>query len=410
MQKEKSSFFSNIGAQIIIAMVIGTIVGFIMKEDASMFAPLGTIFIHLVKMLVIPLIAVSVISGTMNLGNSTAAGKIGITTFAFFLLTSAIAVVLAIVLGEIFQPGSGVDLSSVKGMFSNEYADKGAVPGILDTIIGIIPTNFFQSLTNANILQVLFFCLFFGIALSKVDKTKSKVIVNILDTTIEAFIWMINIVMKIAPLGVFGLMADAIGTFGFDILTIVTKLFVVYVFAIIFFGFVFYPLCLKLFSKMPVIEFMYAMKKPQAVALSTASSMATLPVTLEVCEEELKISKSTCSFVLPLGATINMSGNAIYYGLVAMFFAQIFNVELNTASYIAIILTSTIGSIGQAGVPGPTFLVVAVLLAAGIPIEGLPLLFALDRIFDMIRTALNITGDAVCAVIVDKYAPKEEKA
>ncbi|MCJ8326668.1 MAG: dicarboxylate/amino acid:cation symporter [Campylobacterales bacterium] len=410
MQKEKSSFFSNIGAQIIIAMVIGTIVGFIMKEDASMFAPLGTIFIHLVKMLVIPLIAVSVISGTMNLGNSTAAGKIGITTFAFFLLTSAIAVVLAIVLGEIFQPGSGVDLSSVKGMFSNEYADKGAVPGILDTIIGIIPTNFFQSLTNANILQVLFFCLFFGIALSKVDKTKSKVIVNILDTTIEAFIWMINIVMKIAPLGVFGLMADAIGTFGFDILTIVTKLFVVYVFAIIFFGFVFYPLCLKLFSKMPVIEFMYAMKKPQAVALSTASSMATLPVTLEVCEEELKISKSTCSFVLPLGATINMSGNAIYYGLVAMFFAQIFNVELNTASYIAIILTSTIGSIGQAGVPGPTFLVVAVLLAAGIPIEGLPLLFALDRIFDMIRTALNITGDAVCAVIVDKYATKEEKA
>ena len=410
MQKEKSSFFSNIGAQIIIAMVIGTIVGFIMKEDASMFAPLGTIFIHLVKMLVIPLIAVSVISGTMNLGNSTAAGKIGLTTFAFFLLTSAIAVVLAIVLGEIFQPGSGVDLSSVKGMFSNEYADKGAVPGILDTIIGIIPTNFFQSLTNANILQVLFFCLFFGIALSKVDKTKSKVIVNILDTTIEAFIWMINIVMKIAPLGVFGLMADAIGTFGFDILTIVTKLFVVYVFAIIFFGFVFYPLCLKLFSKMPVMEFMYAMKKPQAVALSTASSMATLPVTLEVCEEELKLSKSTCSFVLPLGATINMSGNAIYYGLVAMFFAQVFNVELNTASYIAIILTATIGSIGQAGVPGPTFLVVAVLLAAGIPIEGLPLLFALDRIFDMIRTALNITGDAVCAVIVDKYATKEEKA
>ncbi|NQY21813.1 MAG: dicarboxylate/amino acid:cation symporter [Campylobacteraceae bacterium] len=410
MQKEKSSFFSNIGVQIIIAMVLGTIVGFIMKEDASMFAPLGTIFIHLIKMLVIPLIAVSVISGTMNLGNSASAGKIGVTTFAFFLLTSAIAVILAIVLGEIFQPGSGVDLSSVKGMFSSEYADKGAVPGILDTIIGIIPTNFFQSLTNANILQVLFFCLFFGIALSKVDKSKSKVIVSILDTTIEAFIWMINVVMKIAPLGVFGLMADAIGTFGFDILTIVTKLFLVYVFAIIFFGFVFYPLCLKLFSKMPVMEFMYAMKKPQAVALSTASSMATLPVTLEVCEEELKLSKSTCSFVLPLGATINMSGNAIYYGLVAMFFAQVFNVELNTASYIAIILTATIGSIGQAGVPGPTFLVVAVLLAAGIPIEGLPLLFALDRIFDMIRTALNITGDAVCAVIVDKYAPKEEKA
>ena len=293
-------------------------------------------------------------------------------------------------------------------MFSSEYADKGAVPGIFDTIIGIIPTNVFESLTSANILQVLFFCLFFGIALSKVEKEKSKYITLTLDATIDAFIWMINIVMKVAPIGVFGLMADAVGTFGFDVLTLVTKLFLVYVFAILIFGFIFYPLCLKLFSNMSIIEFLVAMKKPQAVALSTASSMATLPVTLEVCEEELHVSKATTSFVLPLGATINMSGNAIYYGLVAIFFAQVFNIDLDMTAYVAIILTATIGSIGQAGVPGPSFLVVAVLLAAGIPVEGLPLLFALDRIFDMIRTALNITGDAVCAVIVDKYAPKEE--
>ena len=146
------------------------------------------------------------------------------------------------------------------------------------------------------------------------------------------------------------------------------------------------------------------MKKPQAVALSTASSMATLPVTMNTVENELGVRNATASFVLPLGATINMSGNAIYYGLVAVFFAQLFNIDLSMGAYIAIILTSTLGAVGQAGVPGPSFLVVAVLLAAGIPIEGLPLLFALDRIFDMIRTALNITGDAACAVIVDTIA------
>jgi Na+/H+-dicarboxylate symporter len=248
--------------------------------------------------------------------------------------------------------------------------------------------------------------LFLGIALSKQPKEKSAPIMGGLDTIIQAFIWMINVVMLIAPIGVFGLMADSVGTFGFTMLTLVTKLFAVYVASILIFGFVFYPLSIKLFSKMSVRTFISKMKKPQAVALSTASSMATLPVTMEVVEEELKISKATTAFVLPLGATINMSGNAIYYGLVAMFFAQLFQVDLSLTAYAAIIFTATLGAIGQAGVPGPSFLVVAVLLAAGIPIEGLPLLFALDRIFDMIRTSLNITGDAACAVIVDRFNQK----
>lgn len=213
--------------------------------------------------------------------------------------------------------------------------------------------------------------------------------------------------MVIAPLGVFGLMAEAVGTFGFGALTVVAKLFAVYVAAILIFGFIAYPLMIQLFTKTSAKKFLTAMKKPQAVALSTASSMATLPVTMDTVEHDLGVRNSTASFVLPLGATINMSGNAIYYGLVAIFFAQLFNVDLGMGSYIAIIVTATLGAVGQAGVPGPSFLVVAVLLAAGIPIEGLPLLFALDRIFDMIRTALNITGDAACALIVDAMIEDE---
>lgn len=214
--------------------------------------------------------------------------------------------------------------------------------------------------------------------------------------------------MIIAPIGVFGLMAEAVGTFGFGALMVVFKLFMVYVAAIFVFGFIVYPLMVGLLTKTSAKKFLLAMKKPQAVALSTASSMATLPVTMETVEKDLGVRNSTASFVLPLGATINMSGNAIYYGLVAIFFAQLFNIDLSIGAYVAIIVTSTLGAVGQAGVPGPSFLVVAVLLAAGIPIEGLPLLFALDRIFDMIRTALNITGDAACAVIVDAMVETTE--
>ena len=409
MLEINKKIFSNIGTQVVIAMIIGTIVGAYMGADAAIFAPLGAVFIHLIKMLVIPLVAVAIITGAANLGNSPAAGKIGISTFLFFILTSAAAVGLALLLGEVFKPGVGVNLVDMHAMFSNEYADKGDVPGFFATILGMIPTNIFKSLNNANILQILVFCLFLGIALSKVDRHKTAPLMSALSGLVDAFVWMINVVMRVAPIGVFGLMAEAVGTFGFDVLTMVMKLFLVYVLAILIFGFGFYPLLIKLFSNVPVFKFISAMKRPQVVALSTASSMATLPVTMNTVEKELNINSSTASFVLPLGATINMSGNAIYYGLVAVFFAQVFNIELSVAAYAAIIFTATIGAIGQAGVPGPSFLVVAVLLAAGIPIEGLPLLFALDRIFDMIRTALNITGDAACAVIVDGLIPETQK-
>jgi Na+/H+-dicarboxylate symporter len=182
----------------------------------------------------------------------------------------------------------------------------------------------------------------------------------------------------------------------------VLKLFVVYIAAILIFGFVVYPLLIAFFSNTPVRKYFSAMKKPQIVAFSTASSMATLPVNMETCERDLKVTNATASFVLPLGATINMSGNAIYYGLVAIF-AQVYNIDLSMGAWAAIIVTSTLGAIGQAGVPGPSFWWSPCCWQPGSP-SRLPLLFALDRLFDMIRTALNITGDAACAIIVDRYS------
>jgi len=399
----------SLGFQIIVSMVIGTIVGVVMGKDAAMFAPLGDIFIQLIKMLVIPLVAFSIISGAAALGATKSAGKLGIGTFAFYMLTTAFAVVLGIVLGEIFKPGVGLDVEEVKHMFdftASATADA-SQPSIWELIKSIIPTNPLDALVKGNILQILFFCLFFGIAVSTLPEKKRHAVTNGCNYLVDALIWMIKIVMYVAPIGVFGLMADSIGTFGFDILSLVMKLVFVYLGAILLHGLVFYPLSLKLFSKMDIKEFFKYMWEAQVIAFSTASSMATLPVNMEICEEKLKVSPKTASFVLPLGATINMDGNAIYYALVAVFFAQMFGIELSMGQYIAIILTATIGSIGQAGVPGPTLLVVAVLVAADIPIVGLPMLYALDRIFDMIRTALNITGDATCAVIMDN-AIKEE--
>jgi Na+/H+-dicarboxylate symporter len=404
--KEKS-LLNSIGVQVVIAMIAGTAVGAFMGDSASAFAPLGAIFINLIKMLVIPLVAVALISGAAGLGNSQSAGKVGLVTLSYFGITSALAVALALVMGEVFQPGAGIDVSGIESMFSAEYASKGELPTFWATVTGMIPTNVFQSLNEANILQILVFCMFFGIAIAKQPQAKREPIINGVNCIVDAMVWMINKVMIIAPIGVFGLMAEAVGTFGFGALMVVFKLFVVYVAAILIFGFVAYPLMIQLFTKTSAKKFILAMKKPQAVALSTASSMATLPVTMDTVEKELGVRNSTASFVLPLGATINMSGNAIYYGLVAIFFAQLFNIDLGMGAYIAIIITATLGAVGQAGVPGPSFLVVAVLLAAGIPIEGLPLLFALDRIFDMIRTALNITGDAACAVIVDALIEEE---
>lgn len=402
MQERILKLLKNLGVQILFAMILGIVLGIVMGDDAKIFTPLGDLFIKLIKMLVIPLVAVSVISGAASLGNTRSAGKVGIATFVYYLGTTIVAVILGLLFGEIFKPGSGLSVDTVRHLFSGGAPAAGGTPGIWDIIFGFIPQNPFGALVEGNILQVLFFCLFLGLGISTLPDKKRDALLGFFNALTEAFIWMIRIVMYVAPLGVFGLMASAVGTFGFDILAMVLKLLIIYMAVILLHGFGFYPLMLKLFSKMPLKKFFSKIYKAQVVALSTSSSMATLPVNFEVCEEELGVSKETSSFVLPLGATINMDGNAIYYALAAVFFAQLFGIHLGAAQYMAIIFTATVGSIGQAGVPGPSLLVVAVLVAANLPLIGLPLLYAVDRVFDMIRTALNITGDATCAVIVDQ--------
>ena len=395
----------NLGVWILVAMVAGVVVGIAMGEEAKMFAPLGTLFIQLIKMLVVPLVGISIISGAASLGSSRSAGKIGVTSIAYILLTTVVSIIIAIVVGVIFKPGAGLSAEGVASIMASASAEQGAAADLSfwDTIIGMIPANPVKAFAEGNILQIIVFGLFLGFGIAAITEDKRTKVINGLNYLLEALIWCIGKVMLVAPIGVFGLMAEAMGTFGFDILLKVVNLLWVDLIAVAIMGLLIYPATVMFMSRVGVKEFFSAMLRPQIVAFSTASSMATLPVTMSACDK-MGVSKEVAGFVIPLGATINMTGNAIYYTLVALFFAQFYGIELGIAQYVAITVTASLGSIGQAGVPGPTLMVVAVLAAAGIPIEGLPLLYALDRIFDMIRTTLNITGDAACAAVTDRFA------
>lgn len=395
----------NLGLWILVAMVAGVVSGVIMGDDAKALAPLGTLFIQLIKMLVVPLVAISIISGAASLGSSRSAGKIGVTSILYILLTTVISIIIAISAGVIFKPGAGLSADGVASIMAHASTEQGAPADLSfwDTVIGMIPTNPIEAFASGNILQIIIFELFVGFGIAALEEQKRTKVISGLNYLLEALIWCIGKVMLVAPIGVFGLMAEAIGTFGFDVLLKVANLLWVDLIAVFIMGVIVYPATIALLSNVSLKVFFREMFRPQIVAFSTASSMATLPVTMNACAK-MGISKQVTGFVAPLGATINMTGNAIYYTLVAIFFAQFYGIELGMAQYVAITITASLGSIGQAGVPGPTLMVVAVLAAAGIPIEGLPLLYALDRLFDMVRTTLNITGDAACAAVTDKFA------
>jgi len=391
---------------IMVGMVLGIVVGFFLGEKGVIFAPLGDIFILLIKMVIIPLIFFSIISGAAALGKTKSAGKVGIITIMYYLGTSAVSVMVGLLSGTIFKPGLGVKIPESLMADASQYAENAEIAGFWATIQGIIPENPFESLVSGNILQILFFALFFGIALSVMSEERQKPLLDILDTINEGMIWMIRKILWIAPVGVFGLMVNSIALFGMDIMVLVLRLFFVFTGALALIHFGLIPLLVMVFGGMNPLKFLGGMKETQILAFASASSMATLPVNKEECEA-LGVKPEVTSFVLPLGATINMNGNAMLYALTAVFFAQMFGIELSMAQYVGIILTSVLGAVGTAGVPGPALLVVAVLVAAGIPLAGLPLIFGVDRLFDMMRTSTNVLGDASCSVIVNRLLKEE---
>lgn len=393
---------SDLGFWILVAMALGCLAGSLLGDGATVLDPLGTLFIQLIKMLVVPLVAVSIVSGAISLGATRKAGKVAVTALSFILFTSLLAGALAVVAGVWFQPGSGVAAELVESYRGSGAESAGAPAGFWETIIGFIPANPIEALVSGNILQIILFCMLLGFGIGSVPEEKKQVITRVVDGLLDALIWCVRVVMWTAPVGVFALMASAIGTMGFELFGKLAALLSLDVVLVLVFGLLIYPLCVRFLSNVPVRKYFKAMLKPQAVAFSTSSSLATLAVNMETCEKQLGISKQTAGFVLPLGATINMTGNVIYYVLAALFFAQFYGMALSAGDCTMIVVAAVLSAVGQAGVPGPTLTLFAVFIAGGIPLDGIPLLFAVDRLFDMIRTVLNITGDACCAAVVDK--------
>lgn len=411
MENTKKSGMSldRLGIWIIGATVLGAVVGLLMGKPAHMFAPMGNLFMQLIKMVVVPLVLFSLIGGAASLGKSSSAGKIGALTFVYYGITTAVAVMLGLLFSELFKPGLGIDMASLSSaaIQVDHIKESTKIPGFWETVTGFVPANPFKALVDGNILQIIVFAMFMGFAATYLDGKKKEFLLNFFNFMTELFIKIMTAIMYIAPIGVFCLMADATGTFGYSVLMKILYLIILYVIvlAIVTYGMI--GGSVALFSKCTTYkQFFKSMWKVQFFAFSTASSMATLPLNMNTVTTELGVSKETTSFALPLGATINMNGNAAYYAMAATFIAQMYGMDLSFAQYVAIIITSTLGAVGQAGVPGPTLLVVAVLVSANIPIDALPILFGVDRIFDMLRTAVNITGDAACATIVDQFRQK----
>ncbi len=404
----------SLGLTILIAMVLGIATGLFAEfgpiDDLGDFlkktiVPFGEVFISLIKMLVVPLVFVSIILGASSLGASKDAGKIGILTIIFYLVTSAVAVTFALFIGELFDIGSNVSEDSLLDLIGDDTTDMTTTPlTFWGTILSFIPTNPIAALTEGNMVQIIVFGLFLGIALSFTDSTQST---KGLESIYDALLWMFDKIMIVAPIGVYALMTGTMIEFGVDLLLALISLFVVYSIALLIHTFGFYGLLVGSLGKVNPIHFFKKFYSVQAFALSSSSSAATMPYTKECLDDDLDVSPEVTSFTVPLGATINMDGNAIYYALAAVFFANIFGMDLSMSDYTTIILVSTLGSIGQAGVPGPSLLVITVLESVGIPITLLPILFGADRLFDMLRTATNVTGDATCSIVVDRYVNKK---
>ena len=410
-EAKKKDPLSKLGLWIIAATVLGAVVGLVMGKPAHMFAPAGNLFMQLIKMVIVPLVFFSLVGGAAALGRSRSAGKIGVLTFVYYGVTTAVAVMLGLFFAEVFQPGAGINMESLAdaAVDVGDLSDKAAMPGFWATVTGFVPANPFKALVDGNILQIITFALFLGFSVSMMPGEKKDFLLKFFDYCTEAFLKIMIAIMYIAPIGVFGLMADATGNFGYDVLVKILYLILLYIIVLAIITYAMIGGSVALFSKCTTYKnFFKAMWKVQIFAFSTASSMATLPLNMSTAINELHVSKSTTSFALPLGATINMNGNAAYYAMAACFLAQMYGMDLSLSQYVAIVITSTLGAVGQAGVPGPTLLVVAVLVSANIPIAALPILFGVDRIFDMLRTAVNITGDAACATIVDQFSDEEK--
>ncbi|MCB9544766.1 MAG: dicarboxylate/amino acid:cation symporter [Myxococcales bacterium] len=374
----------------------------------SWIKPVGDVFMRLLKMVIAPLVFASLLVGVAGLGDVRKLGRLGGRTLGIYLVTTAIAVGIGLLVANLIQPGSFIDAADRARLLAEYGGDVGAkaaaaatAPSALDNVLEIIPTNPLGALASGNMLQIIFFAVILGVALTLLGKGEGQIVVTFFDKIQNAMVMVIHIVMAIAPYGVAALVADVVGNSGLSILKALLAYGLVVLLGLALHTLLVYGVLVRVLARLPLRRFFAAIRPAQLVAFSTSSSSATLPVSMECAEQNLGASNAVASFVLPLGSTVNMDGTALYQGVAAVFIAQVFQMDLGATEQLGIVLTATMASIGAAGVPGAGMVTLAmVLTTAGIPELGLALILGMDRLLDMFRTTVNVTGDlAVTAVM-----------
>ncbi|WP_144607574.1 dicarboxylate/amino acid:cation symporter [Algoriphagus algorifonticola] len=411
--------------KIIIGLVLGLVFGLVVIKTnlpnsftIDYIKPVGTIFINALKMIAVPLVLASLIVGVSNLGDISKLSRIGGKTIGTYLVTTVIAISIGLILVNIFKPGKSLPVETRESLMQLYEGDAGSKVGVaaelqqqspLQPFVDIVPQNFFLATTdNGAMLQVVFFAIIVGISLLQIPKEKGNPVIAFFDGFNDVIIQIVNYIMMIAPYGVFALMASLIVEIAGDnpdsaieLLLALLKYSLVVVGGLLLMIMVIYPLILMAFTKVKYLDFFKAIRPAQLLAFSTSSSSATLPVTMKQVEEEIGVSEEVSSFVLPLGATVNMDGTSLYQGVAAVFIAQALGMDLSLTQQLMIVLTATLASIGSAGVPGAGLIMLIIVLESiGVPAAGIALIIAPDRILDMFRTVVNVTGDATVCTIV----------
>ena len=400
----------NLSVKIFIALVLSVVVGLIAGEDALPFinwwiAPIGTMFINLIKMVIVPIVFTSLVIGMTSLGDLSKLGRIGAKTLALYLCTTAIAIVIGFGVAGIAHPGVGLTIPGDATVSVKE------APSIMQVLVAMIPTSPVNSMAKADILPIIIFALFVGVGILKVGGERADFLVKFFDASAEVCYKIIGMVMELAPIGVFALLLPVVAKNGPAVLLPLLSVIACVAIGCAIHAIAVYSMLARVWGELSPITFFRGMSEAMLIAFTTCSSAATLPINMKNCEEKLGTSREIASFVLPLGATINMDGTALYMGVCSLFIANVFGVDLTGGQMMMIVLTGTLASIGTAGVPGAGLIMLAMVLqSVGLPIEGLALVAGIDRILDMFRTCLNITGDAAVTVVMDRIERKKTAA
>lgn len=403
--------------KVFIGLISGIIVGALlypMKEDpivskyivSGLFEFLGQGFLRLVKMIIVPLVFASLVNGTAAMNDVKKLGRIGIKTLAFFMGTTAIGIIAAIIGANILKPGAGVVLENVQ---QTQFVAKEA-DSFVKVLLNIIPTNPVEALVKGEMLQVIFFAVMTGFVITLLGE-KTKRLQGIFEEVNNLMLKMVSLIMELAPFGIFGLIGKTFITLGWAAMKPLASFIIVTYILLLFHGLVVYQILLRIYAKESPVAFLKKILAPMTLAFSTSSSAACIPLSLKTLKEEFNVEEKISSFTIPLGATINMDGTAIMQGVATVFIAQLYNIHLTTNDYFMVVLTAVLASIGTAGVPGVgTIMLSMVLSQVGLPLEGIGMILAVDRIVDMGRTTVNITGDLVCSVIIDRIEKRAENA